>query len=103
MNVYKSVGYTVGTPEALALSERLSAWHDSMVAHQRPPDSSRVTLCDDDCPHAEARALWRDAVETFGDTAQKLVFLRRHGFHAILGPHGLEEAAARGAAGFPAG
>ncbi len=103
MNVYKSVGHTVGTPEALALSERLSVWHDSMVAHERPPDSSRVTLCDDECPHAEAKTLWRHAVEIFGDNAGRFVFLRRHGFHDILGPHGLEEAAAHGVTGFPPG
>ncbi len=89
MNVYKSVGYTVGTPEALALSERLSAWHDSMVAHERPADTPRSARCDDDCPHFEARLLWGEAVETFGRHAETLRFLRRHGFQsaASSGPH----------------
>jgi len=79
MNVYKSIGYAVGTPEAFALAARLSAWHDAMVAHQRPADTARVTRCDDDCPHAEARSLWREAVNVFGDYAEQMGFLRRHG------------------------
>ena len=79
MNVYKSIGHAVGTPEALALAARLSAWHDAMVAHQRPADTGRVTRCDDDCPHAEARSLWREAVDLFGGYAEQMGFLRRHG------------------------
>jgi hypothetical protein len=79
MNVYRSLGYAVGTPEALALAARLSAWHDAMVAHQRPADTARITRCDGDCPHAEARLLWNEATETFGDGADQLAFLRRHG------------------------
>jgi hypothetical protein len=82
MNVYKSVGYTVGTAEALALSERLSAWHDSMVAHERPADTPRLARCDGDCPHFEAELLWREAVETFGSHAEAFRFLRRHGSQA---------------------
>jgi hypothetical protein len=77
MNVYRSVGYAVGTPEALALAERLSAWHDAMVAHQRPADTARTTRCGGECPHAEAKSLWLEAVELFGDDSEKLGFLRR--------------------------
>lgn len=79
MNVYRSIGYAMGTPEALALAARLSAWHDAMVAHQRPADTARVARCDDDCPHAEARLLWLEAVESFGEHTEQFVFLRRHG------------------------
>ena len=79
MNVYKSIGYAAGTPEALALAARLSSWHDAMVAHQRPTDTARATRCDDDCPHAEARTLWQEAVDMFGDGAEQMRFLRRHG------------------------
>jgi hypothetical protein len=79
MNVYKSIGYAAGTPEALSLAARLSAWHDAMVAHQRPADTARVTRCDDDCPHAEARSLWREAMDIFGGYAEQMTFLRRHG------------------------
>jgi hypothetical protein len=84
MNVYKSIGHAVGTPEALALATRLSHWHDAMVAHQRPADTARVTRCDDDCPHAEARSLWLEAVDLFGSYAEQMGFLRRHG---SLPPH----------------
>ena len=79
MNVYKSIGHAVGTPEALALAARLSAWHDAMVAHQRPADTARLTRCDDDCPHAEAESLWLEAVDLFGGYAEQMGFLRRHG------------------------
>jgi hypothetical protein len=83
MNVYKSLGHGVGSPEALALAARLSAWHDAMVAHQRPADTSRVTRCDAECPHADATSLWHEAVDIFGDEAEQLEFLRRHGCASI--------------------
>lgn len=73
MNVYKQLGYANGTPEARQLADRLSAWHDAMVAHERRADSS----CSDGCPHAEARALWREALEVFGAEARELRFLAR--------------------------
>jgi hypothetical protein len=79
MNVYTSIGYAVGTPEALALAARLSAWHDAMVAHQRPADTARVARCNDDCPHGDARRLWLEAVEIFGEHTKQFGFLRRHG------------------------
>ena len=46
MTVYKSIAHAVGTPEALALAAQLSAWHDTMVAHQRPARqaASRVAM-----------------------------------------------------------
>jgi hypothetical protein len=78
MNLYRSIGYAVGTPDALALAARLSAWHDAMVAHQRPADTARVVRCDDDCPHAEATSLWHEAVDLFGEHATQFAFLRRH-------------------------
>jgi hypothetical protein len=79
MNLYKSIGYAAGTPEALALAARLSAWHDAMVAHERPADTLRITHCDDDCPHADAKVLWRQALDVFGGGADQMRFLRRHG------------------------
>lgn len=75
MNPYTILSSGLGTPEAAALSARLSAWHDAMVSHER-----RLRIgsdpCDDECPHAEARALWSEATATFGARAQELVFLR---------------------------
>lgn len=71
MNVYRMIGNNVGTAEAIDLAERLSAWHDSMVAHERGGQG-----CHDECPHADARLLWDEAVQTLGDRADELRFLR---------------------------
>ena len=77
MNPYAMLSSAVGTIDAMALSTRLSAWHDAMVAHER-----RLRLgttsdgCDDECPHAEASTIWAEAVATFGARAQELTFLR---------------------------
>jgi hypothetical protein len=77
MNPYVLLGSRIGTPEAASLAERLAAWHDSMVAHERRLRIARTDdLCDDECPHVEARALWTEAVATFGDRAAELRFLR---------------------------
>lgn len=78
MNPYTMLGSGIGTHEAASLSARLLAWHDAMVTHERQLRTGRTAGdgCDDDCPHAEARALWADAVETFGTRANELTFLR---------------------------
>ena len=79
MNPYTLVGSGIGTNDAVSLSARLSAWHDAMVAHERRLRAERTSdICDDECPHAEARALWGDAVATFGPRAHQLAFLRSH-------------------------
>ena len=80
MNIYQSIGNNVGTPEAAELSERLAAWHDTMVGHAR--FSRNRLACNEDCPHGEARRLWEEAVRTFGDRAQELRFLRSCGVAA---------------------
>jgi hypothetical protein len=72
VNLYRRIGYAHGSPEALELAERLSSWHDAMVAHERRMPESR---CDDECPHADAGALWREATQVFGATASELRFL----------------------------
>jgi hypothetical protein len=77
MNPYMILSSGLGTPEASALSARLSAWHDAMVAHERRLRTGATSdACDDECPHAEARALWPEAVAAFGARAQELTFLR---------------------------
>lgn len=75
MNLYERIASAIGTTEAIALGARLAAWHDSMVAHERRLRLG-ADVCDDECPHAEAPALWREAVEIFGPRAQELTFLR---------------------------
>ena len=77
MNMYAMVGSGLGTAEATALSARLADWHDAMVAHERKIRAGRAdAVCDEECPHAEARTLWIEALEAFGDRAQELTFLR---------------------------
>jgi hypothetical protein len=79
MNVYRSLANAVGTGEALELAHRLAVWHDAMVVHRRQGGSFRGPRCDVDCPHAEAEALWSNALEAYGERAHELGFLRTHG------------------------
>ena len=74
MNIYRMIGNTLGTPDAIELADRLSAWHDAMVTHERLLRLRRS--CGEDCPHVDAPVLWRQATELFGDRARDLVFLR---------------------------
>jgi hypothetical protein len=77
MNLYATLGSGIGTHSAAALSARLAAWHDAMVAHERRLRTGTASdACDDECPHAEARALWSEAVAAFGAPAHELTFLR---------------------------
>jgi hypothetical protein len=87
MNVYTMVGSGLGTTEATALSARLAAWHDAMVAHERKIRAGRADAeCDEECPHSEARTLWIEALEVFGDRAEELTFLRSRAT-AAAGPN----------------
>jgi hypothetical protein len=76
MNLYTAIGARVNSPAALALSRRLAHWHDAMVAHERPRSGRASTVCDEDCPHGEASALWSEALATYGEHAHELSFLR---------------------------
>ena len=79
MNPYLFLGAGLDTTGAQPLGTRLAAWHDAMVAHERRlRTGSASDPCDEDCPHAEARALWSEAVEVFGPRAHELTFLRSH-------------------------
>ena len=81
MNPYAILASSIGTPEAASLCTRLTAWHDAMVAHERSLRTRRQSeLCGDECPHAEARTLWSEALAMFGaSAAARLSFLRSHG------------------------
>ncbi|MCC7009800.1 MAG: hypothetical protein IT184_13420 [Acidobacteria bacterium] len=85
MNLYARLGSQFNTTEAASLSTRLAEWHDAMVAHERRLRTLGADLCDDECPHAEARALWSEALSAFGAHALELVFLRSRA-HDL--PHG---------------
>lgn len=77
MNLYAILGSAAGTSEAAWLSTRLTMWHDAMVTHERHVRAGRGTdRCGDDCPHAEAPALWAEALTMFGPRAYELTFLR---------------------------
>jgi hypothetical protein len=77
MNLYTILASRIGTNEATDLAQRLAAWHDAMVSHERRLRTIReADACDDECPHAEAQALWRAAVDAFGARANELRFLR---------------------------
>ena len=79
MNIYRVIGNSIGTSEAIDLGERLAEWHDAMVTHERKRRSVAGTHCDDQCPHAKARELWLAAVDVFGDRAVELPYLVKHG------------------------
>jgi hypothetical protein len=104
MNLYTMVASGSGRPEAEALSGRLETWHDAMVAHERKIRAGRAdAACDEECPHAEARTLWIEALQVFGDRAQELTFLRARATAAaepdeelVSSADALSEAADRG-------
>ena len=93
MTIYLMIGNNIGTPEAVELGERLSAWHDAMVAHERRGAGS--ARCAEDCPHAEAAVLWNDAVRTFGPYAADLKFLRSRGHMGVASASRADRATAR--------
>ena len=77
MNPYVLLGSRVRTPGAASLVERLAAWLDSMVAHERLLRLARTDdVCDEECPRVDARTLWTEAVATLADRATELRFLR---------------------------
>jgi len=89
------MGNTIGSREAVELAQRLAAWHDAMVVHRRRVGAARVGECEPDCPHTEAKALWLEALDVYGDRAHELAFLRAHGASSA-GHGGWTRAAARG-------
>jgi hypothetical protein len=97
MNPYVLLGSRVGTSEAASLSERLAAWHDSMVAHERRLRIARTDdLCNEECPHGEARILWAEAVAMFGDRASELRFLQSRAMTAgVAETNGVSHVTAR--------
>ena len=77
MNPYAMLASGRGESTSFALAARLAAWHDAMVAHERRLRAGRTgDVCDDECPHVEARTLWTEASATFGERAHELSFLR---------------------------
>ena len=75
MNLYASLG-SILAGDSSSLCARLTAWHDAMVAHERRLRTTGEDVCDEDCPHVEARSLWAEARAAFGERARELTFLR---------------------------
>lgn len=82
MGLYRSIANAIGTREARDLADRLAVWHDAMVMHRRRTGDVPGPSCDADCPHEAAESLWREALETYGERAYELTFLRTHGMSA---------------------
>jgi hypothetical protein len=76
MYFYKLMAHKAGSADALHLAERLAAWHDSMVAHERELKRQAAPCPQEECPHVDAPDLWLEAQQAFGDAAEELVFLR---------------------------
>jgi hypothetical protein len=77
MNPYAMLASGNGASTSSALAARLAAWHDAMVAHERRLRTGRTgDVCDDECPHVEARTLWAEALAAFGERAHEMSFLR---------------------------
>lgn len=77
MNLYAAIASRTNSPDAHALSGRLAEWHDAMVAHERHLGrTDKPAACGEDCPHAEARLLWAEALMAYGEAAHELSFLR---------------------------
>ena len=88
MNPYGIVTSGNGTAEAESLRARLMAWHDAMVAHERRLRSGQTTdVCDDECPHVEARTLWAETAVMLGPRANELTFLRSRATGASAPSH----------------
>ena len=95
MNPYAIVGSGIGTAEAASLRGRLMAWHDTMVAHERRMRLGHTTdVCDEDCPHVEARTLWGEVSAMLGARAGELTFLRSRALNASASSNQLAESRA---------
>jgi hypothetical protein len=77
LHVYRHLANRAGTNDAVSLAHDLSRWHDQMVRHERSARALGFEGCDgeDDCPHQQARNLWRQAQQVFGADAEALAYL----------------------------
>ncbi len=77
MNLYARLAFGSDGLKLSELAARLAAWHDAMVGHERRLRTGRTDdECDDECPHAEAPALWTEALAAYGERSHELSFLR---------------------------
>ena len=77
MSPYAIVSSNAPSAEAASLVERLTSWHDRMVAHERQLRTAGTSgPCDDECPHVEAGMLWTEVTSVIDPPANELAFLR---------------------------
>ena len=89
MNPYAIATLGTDSADAASLRARLQAWHDAMVTHERRLRADPAAdPCDDECPHVEATALWREAAALLGSRATELTFLRSRALGAGVSPNG---------------
>lgn len=88
MNPYAIGSLGTDSADAASLRARLQAWHDAMVTHERRLRADPAAdACDDECPHVEATALWREAASLLGSRATELTFLRSRALGAGISPN----------------
>ena len=88
MNPYAIGSLGTDSADAASLRARLQAWHDAMVTHERRLRADPAAdPCDDECPHVEATALWREAAALLGSRATELTFLRSRALGAGISPN----------------
>ncbi len=88
MKPYAIATLGTDTADAASLRARLESWHDAMVTHERHLRlGPAADLCDDECPHVEAAALWREAAAILGPRASELTFLRSRALGAGTSPN----------------
>ena len=88
MNPYAIATLGTDSADAASLRARLQAWHDAMVTHERRLRADPAAdPCDDECPHVEATALWREAAALLGSRATELTFLRSRALGAGISPN----------------
>lgn len=77
MNPYAMLASGHGASASSAPAARLTAWHDAMVAHERRLRTGRTgDVCDDECPHVDARTRWAEALVAFVTREHELSFLQ---------------------------
>lgn len=77
MNPYMLLASSSDAGTAQDLRDRLTDWHDAMVRHERRLRRDQSDeRCHEECPHADARLLWAEAVAVFGRRAGALTFLQ---------------------------